>query len=241
MRLLTGDFAWQVCASEQGQVVATGFKDFMFIDPDGTVRHRPHNSSSRGGIISRDGRWLATIIPAQSLRVWRVDPPEVRLELPAKAGVGAPAFHPDGDRVALSDADSIAVLEIPGGREIWRVPVSGVASSAAWSPDGRLIAAIRDGVICVLLDAADGRILARIEHPDARHYDAVVFSPDSTQLACVSLTHVLHLWNLAPLRRELAALHLDWDLPPAVPATSRGAPPVVHVIPSAAPGAWPPP
>jgi WD40 repeat protein len=117
----------------------------------------------------------------------------------------------------------------------------GDPGNVAWSPDGRTIVCQRDGTISVLLAAANGKRLAGIEHPDARHYEAVAFSPDSSQLACASLTHVVHLWDFAAMRRGLAALNLDWDLPPPQPRLPPESPLVVRVIPSPAPAVSLPP
>jgi len=238
---VTTEFSWYILASDGGKVVSVGLKDFLVIAPDGSLQRIPHNSPTRGGILSRDGRRVAAIVPDQKLRVWNLEPPTVIMEAAALAAAGSIAFSPDGNRLVVSGPDSVGVLEVPGGQEVWRVPMMGDPGNVAWSPDGRTIVCQRDGTISVLLAAANGKRLAGIEHPDARHYEAVAFSPDSSQLACASLTHVVHLWDFAAMRRGLAALNLDWDLPPPQPRLPPESPLVVRVIPSPAPAVSLPP
>ena len=194
----------------------------------------------RGAFLSHDGRWLAAVHPAEDLRVWSTEDGTLLGHFPGKVNAGGGAFDPTGHRVVLNDFDSIVVWDLETRRECWRTPASGTASSATWSPDGRLVAATRDGVFCMILDAETGALVGRLEHPDPRLYAALTFSPDSAQLACSSTAHVVHLWNFLPLRRELAALRLDWERPPPPPEAAVAPAPRVCLTPSAPPAAPPP-
>jgi hypothetical protein len=66
-----------------------------------------------------------------------------------------------------------------------------------------------DGI--TFLDLATGRELATIEEGYP-----LCFSADGSQLAAYhEETRRLMIWDLRRVREELAALKLDWDLPPA--------------------------
>src|SRR5262249_1976424 len=147
------------------------------------------------------------------LQIWdRVTGARLR-QLPNSTAGGC-AFNTDGSRLVLNESESAVVWDIDAGREVWRPRLPPGEGPAAWSPDGRLVAVQRVSVVCVLLDAATGVVVARLQHPDLYPYTALAFSPDSGQLACTSTSHFVHLWNFRALRRELAALRLDWQQPP---------------------------
>ena len=126
----------------------------------------------------------------------------------------------------MNEAEDVAVWDLETGGEIWRTPLPRSGVPIVWSPDGRTLASLRENMVPMLLDAATGRVLARLEHPDARPCSALAFSPDSSQLACFLGSHRIQLWDLRAVRRELASLGLDWDLPPFSPALVR---PIPHV------------
>lgn len=100
---------------------------------------------------------------------------------------------PDGERIAYLARDDEGVVQIftvpPTGGEPTQLTASpcGIESSFTWSPDGRWIACVADGSVC-LVDAADGQLqrltpLAR-DHSAPRP-EACVFSPDGGRIACV--------------------------------------------------------
>jgi len=234
---LTNDYLWQVAASDDGGVVvATGIHEFTLRFADGRVRHLPHQSHVRGAVLSHDGRWLAAAHPLDGLQVWEVGQGTLLGRFPSKGN--AAAFDPQGGRVAVCDPDAIVVWDLASRQAVWRSTVPGTIGGLAWSPDGRLIAATRSGVLCLLLEAATGTVLGRLGHPQARPYTAVGFSPDSAQLACSSTAHVVHLWNFRPLRRELAERNLDWDQPPLSPEPPVVPAPHLRLTSSAARFAW---
>jgi hypothetical protein len=51
-------------------------------------------------------------------------------------------------------------------------------------------------------------------------------------LVAGSVSRRLHVWDLRLIRQRLAAMGLDWDLPPYEPAAQPAAPPLkVEVVP----------
>ncbi len=113
---------------------------------------------------------------------------------------------PDGTQIAFLMKDDVGVVQLwavsPNGgkaRQITRNPAD-LASGFTWSPDGRRIAHLFDGSVCVT-EVATGRterLTPRRTGADAPLPFACVFSPDGTSVACMRtvasgatfLTHV---------------------------------------------------
>ena len=70
-----------------------------------------------------------------------------------------------------------------------------------------------------LYDAATLRRLATLEIPPGpASLTGLSLSPDGTRLAATTDYNVIALWDLRRLRQELAALDLDWEMPPYPPS-----------------------
>jgi WD40 repeat protein len=218
---------WKFSASRDGSVVARSE------NPAATVWHRdrpgepirlvPHRDA-RYVEVSPDGQWVATNGHGDSkVKLWSSDSGRLVKDFP-----GDPSsfrFSPDG-RLAATGGDRLRLWEVgtweqkptpgPGGDEF---------NVVAFSPDGRLIV---NGAGCrvSLVEAATGREVARLEGPSGECLGSVVFSPDGTLLAGVADFRSIHLWDLRAVRRELAAIGLDWDLPPYLPAPETAAGPI---------------
>ncbi|MFM7205971.1 MAG: DUF3748 domain-containing protein [Planctomycetaceae bacterium] len=98
---------------------------------------------------------------------------------------------PDGARIAFLMKDDAGIVQLFTVAPTGGVPVQmthdphGVASAFTWSPEGRRIACVIDGSIC-LVDAAGG-VVTRLTEPrrDAPgpRPEACVFSPDGRRIA----------------------------------------------------------
>ncbi len=113
----------------------------------------------------------------------------------------------------------------------WRMARQIGDEHGCFSPDGRLIAVQGVSRLIRLVETDTGRTLARLESPDlCRGWP--VFSPDGSRL--VVSTHdgsAAHVWDLRTIRRQLAAMGLDW-VAPAYPDQDPAAvsvPPIKHV------------
>ena len=91
--------------------------------------------------------------------------------------------------------------------------------AAAFSPDGRVLAVVEEQESVRLFDLVEWKSLGLLRAPVAGSINALAFSPDGSQLAAACVRGRLRLWNLTAIRKELAALQLDWDLPAPVGAT----------------------
>lgn len=99
---------------------------------------------------------------------------------------------PDGSRIAFLMKDHGGVVQLwlvsPQDGELRQLTrnESDIASAFSWSPDGRWIAHVMDGSVC-LTDAREGRTIRltpRREADSAPSSLACVFSPDGKRVAC---------------------------------------------------------
>jgi len=114
----------------------------------------------------------------------------------ARPGVAAVPRHwlrasPDGAQIAFLMPDDAGIVQFwtvsPNGgapRQVTR-NAAGVSSAFTWSPDGRRLAHVMDGCVCIT-DVATGRtvpLTVRREGAGAPSAQACVFSPDGRAIA----------------------------------------------------------
>jgi WD40 repeat protein len=88
----------------------------------------------------------------------------------------------------------------------------------AFTADGRLLVITRSAQRVELVDTQTARELATLEAPSPQMVSWLGFSPDGSQLAAATENHVIQLWDLRLIRKQLAAMGLDWNTPPYPPA-----------------------
>lgn len=165
---------------------------------------------------SPDGKWLATgTWKGTGVRVFALPSGELRQELSVKGSAGC-AFSPDGQWLATGSAAEYCLWRVGSWQQpVWTVAREGAGDtigSLVFSPDGRMLALLYGRSTRIkLVAAADGRELATLETGRA-----LCFSPDGSRLATIADDgHSVLLWDLQLTRRQLAAMKLDWDLPPS--------------------------
>lgn len=123
--------------------------------------------------------------------------------------VKAIAFTPDS-KLVISCADDRAVIrEAASGRELAQCRGTSNMLTLAVSPDGRILATGDEGRHLRLWELPTGRELAAWPAHEAA-VTALAFDPDGATLVSGARDGTMKLWNLPALRRELAALKLDW-------------------------------
>ena len=83
----------------------------------------------------------------------------------------------------------------------------------AFSPDGRLLAAVHAANEIQLVKVPTCEVVATLRGPILAHFGAVSFSPDGAKLAAIEWSGEVNTWDLPLIRGELRKLNLDWKLP----------------------------
>jgi WD40 repeat protein len=175
--------------------------------------------------LSPDGRLVAIgAEQASRVQVWDVAGHRVKeLPMPPSTSVTV-AFSADGRWLAASGGTTPVYrlyrtgswdlrLELTGSQDQLAEPGLG-----AFSPDGEIWAIGNPPYNTHLYSTATGRRFAILEPPHQAQIASLAFSPDGATLAVLQRDSVVQLWDMRYLRQELAALNLDWDLPPYPPA-----------------------
>ena len=181
--------------------------------PDQPVRIGPHGDA-RNVAVSPDGRWVVTgAHNGTGVKIWKARTGELVKEVLVDGGSRV-GFSPDGKWLATTG----------GGLRLWATgswaegPQIEGSLAFAFSPDGSLLAVEKGHGALRLVDPDTGREYARLENPNQDGAYSPSFSPDGTQLVTTEFDRSLHVWDLRAIRKQLAKMGLDWDLPPYPPA-----------------------
>jgi WD40 repeat protein len=176
--------------------------------------------------VSPDGKWLAaSSYGVGPVRLWNVAEGNFVRDVPAQVGTFGPldpdplTFSPDSRWLVTGSSTEYRFWNVAtgsNGLRLLRRQAGTRTGPSAFSPDGKVLAIARTRSLVELIDAASGKELASLEHPDAQLIVQLTFSPSGALLAAVCLNQTIQLWDLRALRQELAALNLDWEqLPPS--------------------------
>jgi serine/threonine protein kinase/WD40 repeat protein/Flp pilus assembly protein TadD len=194
-----------VCYDFQNPVV-------LDLEHPGTPIHLGPQADVRYITLSAEGRWAATGShnTRDGLKIWSL--PDGRLEKHfANSGLYAAArFSPDGRSLAVNLGNEVTLRTVGDWKERFRLN----GGAIEFSPDGRLLALSRPDKTVLLVDSETGRHIASLDDPQQLRANQATFSPDGSQLIlCGEDRRAANLWDLRAIRRELAAMRLDWDWP----------------------------
>jgi serine/threonine protein kinase/WD40 repeat protein len=178
-------------------------------------------------VLSPDGRWAVTwTFPDAGVgqtKVW--DTADGKLVWEPPAGELFAFFSPEGRWLVTTPpgTEPLRFWEVGSWRPGPTLPNrAGNQDGLLSSPDGKVL--LPRVLPATLVHGGTGRALATLEAPrDNRPVGAARFSPDGTRLAIATGNHTVHVWDLRALRRGLAEIGLDWDLPPYAPAAPNAA------------------
>jgi WD40 repeat protein len=182
---------------------------------------------------SPDGNWVATATyrgaPGSTVQVWDARTGKAAGELATGQGSGDAflAFSADSRWLVTAAGKRYSFWQTGTWQRLDAIRYDGPAfGSVAFSQDGTLLALSHARRTVQLLDAASRRELAQLTVSGSEQGYGFRFNRDGTQLVMHGDSQLIQVWDLRRLREELAALGLDWDLPPDQPADGPPAPDV---------------
>jgi serine/threonine protein kinase/WD40 repeat protein len=225
--------AGRVGASKDGHVIALprfsqGSLVLHLNRPSRPVRLSPQGDV-RYCAVSPDGRWVATgshsqVSPSGFVKVWDAHTGRLVKDLPVQ-GSNIIGFSPDGRWLATTGG-ACRLWAVGSWQEGPRVGGGGFAFSA----DGRVLALEGDFGAVRLVNPNTGKEYARLESPVQSRLYPQCFTPDGARLITwASEMRALQIWDLRTIRRQLAELGLDWDLPPYAPVKDGAVAPPLRV------------
>ena len=185
--------------------------------PDGDpARERPIAESRRFDrpTVSSDGKYVSAMgHPLVNVRVTAVGTGRPAVILPIKQHAGA-SFSADGRWFATGTDVEYQVWSLPDLQPGPRWPRSleggGFWGTTVFSPDGRWVACDRLQGEVEVREAGEFREQVLLMPPLRIDLASAAWSRDGERLYLLGVGHRVFEWNLAALRRELAARGLDW-------------------------------
>jgi len=190
----------ELAVSADGKWIASGSEGGLVrLSPTGPGESRAlrgHEGRVNGLAFSRDSRWLLAIASDRAAaRMWQVDGDATRT-ITGPSNPSSGDLSPDGSLAVFSHRDGAVTLWSTATGEQVRAlrHHAGLASWAAFSPDGRWIASVGDDGNIFVTRVATGaqRTLSR----PAGSVTGLAFSPDSTLLATGGADGEVRLWQV---------------------------------------------
>jgi len=164
--------------------------------------------------FSADGRWVVTMgYPRANTRLWSAAEGTLVGQVPVRHHSGA-EFSPDGRWLLTSNREGFRLWTVPELQPGPGWPVTNPGGAAwgvtAFAPDGATIACEHGPGRVALHSAVTGAELVTLAPPLDQGLSHAVWSPDGARLFLFFDDHRVFAWEIAALRRELAARGLDW-------------------------------
>lgn len=146
-----------------------------------------HGDSVYTAYFSSEGNALTTGCDDKWIRVWNLATGGVEKSFGNDSGsIFTLVPSPCGTKVLVCcEKRSVWAYEEKTRRQIWQGVLPERVHCAAWSPDGKHVAALCRNSHLYVLDAAGGVEKFKVELPAGKHY-AVAYSPDGNEIICSS-------------------------------------------------------
>jgi serine/threonine protein kinase/WD40 repeat protein len=168
--------------------------------------------------LSPDGRWVAIGYWRQGATVWDLTTGTQVWQLPRTEPWSTScrvAFSPNGQWLVTGEQNKYRFWQVGSwapGLEIPRERLEPSPGPLAFSRDSRMLAIARSAWTVQLIDPATGKEIATLSAPDPQHINSLCFSPDAGQLAVATNNHLIQLWDLRLIWRQLEEMNLDGNL-----------------------------
>jgi len=168
--------------------------------------------------FSVDSKWLAGAAWSEDkAKVWNVETGKLVQSWDKELDIVGLAFSPDGRWLVTCGFEEYRFWEVGSWeqrRAITRVRADKNVGPVVLVRAGTMMAVSAGEYGVELLDAATGNSLAVLDQSEQL---PVCFSRNGEQLVTIDHTGANYLWDLRAIRRQLAAMKLDWDSPPLPP------------------------
>jgi hypothetical protein len=177
--------------------------------------------------VSPDGQWVVTgfDFEGDGPKVWNGATGELVTNLPA--GTSVAVFSSDGRWLGLAGIGTNSIWSVGDWRlqkAFPREEASLVHGALAFLPGGPVIAFSQTRQTVQLRDWQADAPVADLIAPGSQSVNSVRVATDGQTLVMATANDMIEVWRLGELRRELAAMNLDWG--GTVPiATNRPRPP----------------
>jgi WD40 repeat protein/tRNA A-37 threonylcarbamoyl transferase component Bud32 len=234
--LPTGTAAPGCSVGSDGCTLAVALADSALVFDLKTQKEKARFGGQRGSsgaTLSPGGEWLvSTTWHGSGAKVFDTRNGKLVLSVPETANSVA-AFSPDGKWLVIGTGPEYRLWSVGSwepGLRIARAGTADLPGPAAFTPDGRVLALVPSRPLVRLIDVQSSLELATLEAPNVQErVTTLSFSPDAARLIAGSLARRLHVWDLRLIRQRLAAMDLDWDLPPYAPADEPATSPPLRV------------
>jgi serine/threonine protein kinase/WD40 repeat protein/Flp pilus assembly protein TadD len=222
------------CCCSNGGAIAAVDRDWRIVlmnvdKPAEKVLFRPYQGMMSIA-ISPDERWIATGVWTGPTLIWDTKSPnEPVRQLPANRAFVA--FSPNGKWLVTGDWGDFRFWKVgswQAGPVIHREHMTEGLGPLAFSKDGRILAVAHSAQNVRLIDIDSGKEIATLSAPDPQVIWDLSFNQDGSLLAAATANHVIQLWDLREIRRQLATMGLDWDLLSYPPPSNKATEPI-HV------------
>jgi WD40 repeat protein len=138
-------------------------------------------------------------------RIWDLKHPSKSYSVEGMNGIGGQAVHPSGRHFLVADSAGVKRFSVETGEADAHFLAGTATSAAAYSPDGRLIAAATSTGEVLVLDAASGQIRQRLRGGQIQTVGLITFAANSRELLSLSPRGGdIRLWDLGSGELRLA-------------------------------------